>query len=259
MCPSLSYLGGLYKVLQSGCFINNNTFYHTVMEAGSPRSDGWVSMSPSSGLPFQCPHLSTMPSLISPGQISSITQPCMSCLSFLHSLYMTGTSCFSINKTSSVISAMALIMPGSDLTCLRRSWHGMLFRKKKKQLSEGSMKTATLQVAVSGRAIGTPIFSQPHRGVGDGASGMLSPSISFQINMLKATTISYYYTICLSLFCLPTAPRSSLLMTLTPLSEIKGKQKQQIYPPYKTHTLESDYSSRNPECTVVDSVACIWT
>lgn len=217
--------------------------------------------------PSNSPHLSIMPSLISPGQISSITQPCMSCLLFLHSLYMTGTSCFPINKTNSVISAMALIMPGSDLTCLRRSWHGMLFREKKKQLSEGSMKTATLQVAESGRAIGTPIFSQPHRGVGDGASGMLSPSIPFQIKMLKATAISYSYTfmeedtltLCLSLFCLPTAPRSSLLMTLAPLSEIKRKQKQQIYPPYKIHTLESDYSSRNPECTVVDSVACIWT
>lgn len=96
---------------------------------------------------------------------------------------------------------------------------------------------------------------------------MLSPSIPFQINMLKATAISYYYTfveedtltLCLSLFCLPTAPRPSLLMTLTPLSEIKGKQKQQIYPPYKIHTLESDYSSWNPRCTVVDRVACIWT
>lgn len=257
MCPSLSYFGGL------ACFINNKTFYHTVTEAGSPRSDGWVSMSPSSGLPFQCSHLSIMPSLISSGQISSVTQPCMSCLFFLHSLYMTGTSCFPISKTNSVISVVALKMPGSDLTCLGSSWHGILFRKKK-LLSEGIMKT-TLQVAVSGRAIGTSILSQLHRGIGDGTSGMLSPSISFQINMLKATAISYCYTfmeedtltICLPLFCLPTAPRSSLLVTLTPLSEIKGKQKQQIYPPYKIHTLESDYSSRNPDCTVVDCVACI--
>lgn len=53
---------------------------------------------------FQCPHLSMMPSLISPGQILSVTQPCMSCLFFLHSLYMTGTSCFPINKINSVIS-----------------------------------------------------------------------------------------------------------------------------------------------------------
>lgn len=39
--------------------------------------------------------------------------------------------------------------------------HDMVYcLEKKKQLSEGNMKTTTLQVTVSGRAIGTPIFSQ---------------------------------------------------------------------------------------------------